>query len=327
MKLITKTFPALCAGPLMMLAVAASAATSDGSSSSYESDVEMAVLLESTCEWNTYMCCWTEGITDNTDVCRVFDYPAEGDVLEMPRNDEGPTYCHGFAWKTGADAANYIMPLYNHVTNLGDFSGNVEGAPECGCIEEMPVVDDAACSEYNRDGIVPCKQGGLGKHYAGYIGKPNGKMDSNLVGECDNVDVPEFDFNTCEHNTYMCCWTENDGQGMADNTDVCRVGATEYPADTEGEVHCHGFVWAEGATDKHVHLLAQYVQNFDHDNTRGYYGNCIEDMPEVSRADCSKHKNKEGKFKACKNNDLRTEYEILYPDTPLANLVEQCDNA
>eukprot|EP00752_Nemacystus_decipiens_P012856 g11383.t1 len=304
-------------------------------------EVEVAALLQSTCEWNTYMCCWTSsdepgGITGNSDICRVLDYPAEGDVVEFPRDDEGPTYCHGFAWKAGADAANYIMPLYNHVANVGGFYGNVEGAPECGCIEEMPVVDDAACSEYGRDGIQPCQQGGLRNHYKGWIGKPNGKMESNLVGTCDNVNVPDHDFSTCDNNTYMCCWTENDGQGMADNTDVCRVGATEYPAESEGEVHCHGFVWADGATDKHIHLLAQYVQNFDHRDTRGYYGNlpdapmcgCIEDMPEVSRADCSKHKpNKEGKFKACKNNDLRTEYEIVYPNAPLDNLVGQCDNA
>lgn len=25
----------------------------------------------------------------------------------------------------------------------------------------------------------------------------------------------------CTHNTYMCCWTENDN-GVEDNTDVCR---------------------------------------------------------------------------------------------------------
>ena len=47
---------------------------------------------------------------------------------------------------------------------------------------------------------------------------PNGEMETNLVRECDNHDVPDYDYRTCEHNTYMCCWTENDGQGMADNT-------------------------------------------------------------------------------------------------------------
>lgn len=26
---------------------------------------------------------------------------------------------------------------------------------------------------------------------------------------------------SCEYNTYMCCWTENDDNGVEDNTDVC----------------------------------------------------------------------------------------------------------
>ena len=66
---------------------------------------------------------------------------------------------------------------------------------------------------------------------------------------------------------------------MKDNTDVCRVvdypevGETvEYPGETEGEVHCHGFVWPENAEDVYIHLLAQYVQNFDHRDRRGYFG-------------------------------------------------------
>ena len=59
--------------------------------------VDVAHLLDSTCEWNTYMCCWTghdgQGtMYANADVCRVLDYPDEGDVLEMPRDDEGPVY-------------------------------------------------------------------------------------------------------------------------------------------------------------------------------------------------------------------------------------------
>ena len=56
-----------------------------------------ASLLPETCEWNTYMCCWTghDGpveMYDNADVCRVLDYPEEGDVLELPRDSEGPVY-------------------------------------------------------------------------------------------------------------------------------------------------------------------------------------------------------------------------------------------
>ena len=84
----------------------------------------------------------------------------------------------------------------------------------------------------------------------------------------------------CEYNTYMCCWTENDGNGMEDNTDVCRVldspsdGETrEYPGESEGEVHCHGFVWEEGASlESFIKPLYRFVRNFDHRDERGYFG-------------------------------------------------------
>ena len=59
--------------------------------------VHTASLLDGTCEYNTYMCCWTghDGqatMYGNADVCRVMDYPEAGDVLELPRDDEGPVY-------------------------------------------------------------------------------------------------------------------------------------------------------------------------------------------------------------------------------------------
>lgn len=41
------------------------------------------------CEWNTFMCCWTGNVTVTSDVCRVLDYPDEGSVVEYPRDSEG----------------------------------------------------------------------------------------------------------------------------------------------------------------------------------------------------------------------------------------------
>lgn len=59
--------------------------------------MHIAYLLPEMCEWNTYMCCWTgndgpDGMTSNTDVCRVWDYPEEGNSLEFPRDSEGSVY-------------------------------------------------------------------------------------------------------------------------------------------------------------------------------------------------------------------------------------------
>ena len=57
----------------------------------------VAASLVESCEWNTFMCCWTEndgpsGMQSNSDACRVLDYPEAGQVLELPRDDEGQVY-------------------------------------------------------------------------------------------------------------------------------------------------------------------------------------------------------------------------------------------
>ncbi|CAM9604682.1 unnamed protein product [Ectocarpus fasciculatus] len=322
--------------------------------STYDEDVHVAYLLPEMCEWNTYMCCWTgndgpDGMTGNTDVCRVVDYPEEGNSLEFPRDSEGSVYCHGFGWENGADVGTNILPLYHSVINTGrtdegGYYGNVEGAPQCGCLEDMPVVSFSECSRFSGDGITDCGEHGLYSNYVSRIGEPNGELETNLVRICDNYAVPDYDFRSCDHNTYMCCWTENDVNGVLDNTDVCRVhdypstGETlEYPGDSEGDVHCHGIVWPEDATDKFIHLLAQYVQTFDHMDHKGYFGNieggpmcgCAEDMPEVSKADATCYSPTDedpDRIRGCSPNDLRTIYDEVYPDGDLANLVGRCDN-
>lgn len=50
---------------------------------------------------------------------------------------------------------------------------------------------------------------------------------------------------SCASNTFMCCWTANDGAGgMVANSDVCRVldypdegSVVEMPRDVEGPVY------------------------------------------------------------------------------------------
>ncbi|CAM9604750.1 unnamed protein product [Ectocarpus fasciculatus] len=187
------------AGPLLLaLALSSSssaeesAVTVEGAScTTYDEDVEVAKLLDGTCEWNTYMCCFTnqdggEEVTANTDVCRM-------DSVEMPGESEGSVYCHGFAWESGADFNNHILPLFHFVKNAGrteeegGYYGSVEGAPECGCIEEMPQVSFAECSRYSIEGIVGCGTGGLFSQYNGRLGAPYGEMEHNLVRKCDNA--------------------------------------------------------------------------------------------------------------------------------------------
>lgn len=61
---------------------------------------------------------------------------------------------------------------------------------------------------------------------------------------------------------------------------------------------------------------------------------CIEDMPEVSSADCTRYDEKDNvasDFLACFKNDLRLRYYTVFPDgkdgKDLVNLVGECDNA
>ena len=71
---------------------------------------------------------------------------------------------------------------------------------------------------FSGDGITDCGEHGLYSNYVSRIGEPNGELETNLVRICDNYAVPDYDFRACDHNTYMCCWTENDVNGVLDNT-------------------------------------------------------------------------------------------------------------
>ncbi len=95
----------------------------------------------------------------------------------------------------------------------------------------------------------------------------------------------------------------------ADNSNLCYVepDITTYsdpfafPDDSEGDIHCHGLAWADDSNDFTAQLRFNnffYVSLYDHMYTRGYVETsvnsdsigmcgCIEDMPPVSRADCT----------------------------------------
>lgn len=96
----------------------------------------------------------------------------------------------------------------------------------------------------------------------------------------------------------------------SDNTDLCYVnmanapgsahvagGYAIFPDHTEGDVHCQGFAWGndEGLDDTYKGNNLFYVSMYDHLYMRGFVRNvpgapmcgCAEQMPIVSRADCT----------------------------------------
>jgi hypothetical protein len=101
----------------------------------------------------------------------------------------------------------------------------------------------------------------------------------------------------------------------ADNTNLCYVDTKRgnqstgiegddrivVPGDNgggEGEIHCHGMAWGNDPTDHTARYKANnlfYVSAYDHMYVRGYVKNipgapmcgCVEQMPTVSRSDCT----------------------------------------
>lgn len=96
----------------------------------------------------------------------------------------------------------------------------------------------------------------------------------------------------------------------ADNSNLCWLDTDHipsfsdpfaFPNDSEGDIHCHGLAWADD--DNHFSSQLRfnnffYVSLYDHMYTRGYVQptqdsenigmcGCIEEMPKVSRADCT----------------------------------------
>jgi hypothetical protein len=74
-------------------------------------------------------------------------------TLYTPHEDDD-THCSGFAWEedTFADDVKYNTLFHMAMkTNLYDnnYVKNIPGAPMCGCLEQMPVVDYAACFKAN----------------------------------------------------------------------------------------------------------------------------------------------------------------------------------
>jgi len=127
-------------------------------------------------------------------------------------------------------------------------------------------------------------------------------------------------FESCRLQSYMCCFgrdrQSNDDNGNCaddecddadpgDNSNLCftEPSNTPYFGEIEDDIHCHGLAWAADDND----LISRfnmnnffYVSMYDHLYQRGYVEpavkdgpdeiamcGCIEDMPKVSRSDCT----------------------------------------
>ena len=149
---------------------------------------------------------------------------------------------------------------------------------------------------------------------------------NTLITFPNDITSVEKNFADCDINAIMCCWVQdrqanddngncNDGDCVdkdpADNTDICYVdlengaasshvagGFAIFPGDTEGDSHCHGMAWGDDLTDTDARYRGNslfYISMYDHLSQRGYVREvpgapmcgCIDQMPVVTRADCT----------------------------------------
>merc|ERR1711971_1229786 len=150
------------------------------------------------CDIGAAMCCFTDSRTvlaDNSDVCYVnmkaSRYTAHVRDGYSIYGDE-PVYCEGFAWGNdwGISSALKGNALFK-VGFMDNFSsGRVEqvpGAPLCGCMDRMPVVTKAACTDVKAPSAIVSVQFDSGA----------GVFDAELslgevqYGNCDGLDLVE----------------------------------------------------------------------------------------------------------------------------------------
>lgn len=122
------------------------------------------------CSLNAAMCCFVADrdgpMTSNTDVCYhdLRNSPGSNHVqmgYAIYGDDVAGTdvraHCHGFAWdETSRKYAGNVLfeiSMYENLSRQGRVR-NVPGAPMCACMEQMPVVEEAACTDVNVGGPV-----------------------------------------------------------------------------------------------------------------------------------------------------------------------------
>jgi hypothetical protein len=119
-------------------------------------------LTSSKCDLNTIMCCFTGNrlgatVEDNTDVCQ-HDLECSYFANNVRHgygvfDSEYPAYCSAFKWDSDPNSASFqyrgnaLFDLSFGTFLRDGYVKNIPGAPLCSCLENMPVVTNAACRD------------------------------------------------------------------------------------------------------------------------------------------------------------------------------------
>jgi len=241
--------------------------------------------LEAGCDLRTVMCCFADdargaGFDATTDVCRhdLRDSPESSHIhrgWSVFPGVETLTHCVGFTWEEGEEEllgnAMYDVSLRNSI-NKGYLKG-VPGAPMCGCVEHMPVVEEAACRTATKTSEITYSFGhapAAPSLHAPSACRENGGFDNDCCALPGTAECAEgFVFSTGD----LCCGSA----GCLDT--IC----TE---ETGGYVYASNAVGIEYGDCAAGDLKAQFVANQGGDAARAALidthlvgaGGCEEDV-------------------------------------------------
>lgn len=132
-----------------------------GADAEYERYFSNFFTSEEECPLGVIECCYTSNrstnFVGNAEMCaldltpaRQSNHIANNAFTIYDGNDPNDIYCTGFAYEADSFGDDVKYNTLFHMamkTNLYDkgYVGNVPGAPLCGCIEQMPIVDGADC--------------------------------------------------------------------------------------------------------------------------------------------------------------------------------------
>lgn len=195
------------------------------------------------CESQGAMCCWVNNrdttFTSNTDVCshNLYDSAKSAHVANGSAIYAGSdaVQCHGFLWEDNETFKGNLLFKVAMVEGL--LKGNVRnipGAPMCGCLEQMPIVEKADCTEitssstnlateYNEDTkelsfVLDSSEinfgscGSFKDHYMQKVNNPT--IGDKFVGACEDDIVEKLEDHAYTKADTSVTWTPVAGRGM-----------------------------------------------------------------------------------------------------------------
>jgi len=191
-----------------------------GTSEHYEQYFSNFFNGDKECRLGVIECCYTAsrspdtdtipGLVNNAEMCALdLTLSAKSNHIQSPdfrpsftyygTKEQDDSYCSGFAYDEGSfgDKVKYNTLFHMAMkVNLYDknYVKNIPGAPMCGCVEQMPVVDNAACVKEKEGYTIDESSGEVGvsinwedcgtdlySYYDSLTGK--GKMEKFFVKE------------------------------------------------------------------------------------------------------------------------------------------------